>query len=82
MAGMDCFGFRIINCADGNQVIDRSLRTPYESLEPLQMLEYAEMDAQLATMERMARKARIQEEQRRKILRSLLYRAACLFGLV
>lgn len=37
------FNFRIINMADGNQIIDRNLKTPYEALTPLQMVEYAEM---------------------------------------
>lgn len=41
------FNFRIINMADGNQIIDRNLKTPYEALTPLQMVEYAEMDNRL-----------------------------------
>ena len=47
------FDFRIINTADGNQIIDRKLKTPYSSLTPIQMLEYAEMEDRLAYMERM-----------------------------
>ena len=34
------FEFRIINIADGNQIIDRSLKTPYKALTPLQMMKY------------------------------------------
>lgn len=79
---MDCFDFRIINMSDGNQIIDMGIKTPYEALEPIQMLEYSEMDAQLAVMERMAREARRQEEQQRKISRNLLYRLAYLFGIL
>lgn len=38
------FDFRIIDIADGNQIIDRNLKTPYKSLTLLQMVEYLEMD--------------------------------------
>lgn len=34
------FNFRIITTADGNQIIDRNLKTPYEALTPTQMVEY------------------------------------------
>lgn len=50
------FNFRIINTQDGNQIIDRSLKTPYNALTPTQMLEYMEMDNSLAFMDRMERK--------------------------
>ena len=33
------FHFRIITTPDGNQIIDRNLSTPYESLTPMQMAE-------------------------------------------
>lgn len=79
---MDCFDFRIIDMSDGNQIIDMGIKTPYEALEPIQMLEYSEMDAQLAIMERIARETRRQEEQQRKNSYSLLYKAASLFGLI
>lgn len=36
------FNFRIIETTDGNQIIDRNLKTPYNALTPLQMVEYAE----------------------------------------
>ena len=53
------FEFRIIDTADGNQVIDRNLKTPYSALTPLQMVEYVEVDVQLAIMDAMERKAQI-----------------------
>ena len=37
------FNFRIITTADGNQIIDRSLKTPYNALTPTQMLEYTDL---------------------------------------
>lgn len=52
------FDFRIINTADGNQIIDRQLKTPYSSLTPVQMLEYAEKEDRLAYMDRLEKKAR------------------------
>lgn len=76
------FNFRIIDTTDGNQVIDRNLKTPYNALTPLQMIEYAEMDVQFAYMDRMERKARAEAERRRKIARNPIYKMACLCGLV
>ena len=52
------FNFRIINTQDGNQIIDRSLKTPYNALTPTQMLEYMEMDNSLAFMDRMERRGK------------------------
>ncbi len=76
------FEFRIIDTVDGNQIIDRKLKTPYKALTPLQMIEYHEMDVRLAYMDRMERKARAEAERRRKIARNPIYKMACLCGLV
>lgn len=76
------FDFRIIDIADGNQIIDRSLKTPYNALTPLQMVEYLEMDNRLAYMDRMARKARAEAERKRKLVRNPIYKIACLCGMV
>jgi len=51
-------------------------------LTPLQMVEYVEVDIQLAVMDRMRRKARAEEESKRKLLGNPLYRLACLWGLI
>ena len=51
----EMFNFRIIDTADGNQIIDRNLKTPYNALTPTQMMEYMEMDSQLSFMDRMER---------------------------
>ena len=75
------FNFRIINTPDGNQIIDRNLKTPYKALTPLQMVEYQEMDVQLAYMDRMERKAREEAKQRQKLARNPIYKMACLFGI-
>lgn len=58
------FNFRIIDTPDGNQIIDRTLKTPYEALTPVQMVEYTEMDNRMAFMDRMERKAKRKEEKK------------------
>ena len=76
------FNFRIITTADGNQIIDRNLKTPYDALTPTQMMEYMEMDNSLAFMDRMERKAREKSEHMRRIKRNPFYRLACMVGLM
>lgn len=76
------FDFRIINTADGNQIIDRQLKTPYSSLTPVQMLEYAEMEDRLAYMDRLEKKVRQKAEHIRKLAKNPLYKMACIVGLV
>ncbi len=76
------FNFRIINTADGNQIIDRNLKTPYDALTPTQMMEYMEMDNNLAFMDRMERKAREKAEHMRKVAKNPFYRMACMVGLI
>ena len=75
------FNFRIIDTADGNQIIDRQLKTPYTALTPVQMVEYTEMDARLSFMDRIERKARREAEHQRKLLRNPFYRLACILGI-
>ncbi len=76
------FNFRIIDTADGNQIIDRNLKTPYEALTPLQMVEYTEMDNRFAFMDRVERKAKQKAEQMRKLAKNPLYKMACMVGLI
>ena len=75
------FNFRIVNLPDGTQVIDTTLKTPYDALTPLQMVEYIEADVQIAVMDMMKRKAQKEAEQQQKMSRNLFHRAVCLFGL-
>ena len=78
-----CFNFRNIDIADGNQIIDRNLKTPYSALTPLQMVEYIEMDVQLAIMDMMERKAKEETGRKRLVsVRNQIYKIACLWGLV
>lgn len=76
------FNFRIIDTQDGNQVIDTTLKTPYDALTPFQMEEYIEVDTQLDYMDRMKRKEQKEAERRRKLARNPFYRIGCLCGLV
>ena len=70
------FDFKIIECADGLEIIDRRQKTPYTALTPLQMVEYLEVDNQFAIMNRMERKARSEEERQRKLARNPFYKIA------
>ena len=76
------FNFRLINTPDGNQIIDTTLKTPYSSLTPLQMVEYMEMDNQLAYMERMERKQQREAERQRKFTYKLFNKVACMCGIM
>ena len=76
------FDFRNIVCADGTEIIDRNLKTPFDSLTVDQMIEYTETDSQLAFMDRMEREAREEAERRRRSARNPLYKIACMCGLI
>lgn len=76
------FNFRIITTADGNQIIDRNLKTPYSALTPLQMLEYIEVDNQLTVADQMERKAKQKTKHMRKNAKNPLYKLACIVGLI
>ena len=76
------FEFRIIDTADGNQIIDRNLKTPYNTLTPLQMEEYIEIDNQLSYMERMERKQKKEAERKQKFTYRFMHKVACMCGIV
>ena len=76
------FNFRLINTPDGNQIIDTTLKTPYSSLTPIQMVEYMEVDARLAYMKRMERKQKREAERKRKFTYKLFNKVACICGIM
>lgn len=79
------FDFRIIEMPDANQIIDRNLKTPYNTLTTVQMVEYVEVDIQLTIADRMKRKRQREAERQRKLARNpihKLYRLACMYGLI
>ena len=76
------FNFRLINTPDGNQIIDTTLKTPYDSITPIEMLEYMEVDARLEYMRRMERKQKREAERNQKFTYRFMHKVACMCGLV
>lgn len=76
------FNFRLINTPDGNQIIDTTLKTPYDSITPIEMMEYIEIDTRLAYMERMERKQKREAERQRKFTYKFLHKLACVCGIM
>lgn len=76
------FDFRIIDTEDGNQVIDRNLKTPSKALTPIQYMEYTNMEVQLYIADRLKRKVYKEMKRQQKLARSPFYKLACLCGLV
>ena len=76
------FEFRLINTPDGNQIIDTTLKTPYDSITPLEMMEYMEVDAKLEYMKRMERKQQREAEHKRKFTYRFMHKVACMYGIV
>ena len=76
------FDFRIIETPDGNQIIDSTLKTPYDSITPIEMLEYMEVDARLEHMKRIKRKQQRETERKRKFTYKLFHKVACMCGIM
>ena len=76
------FNFRIINTPDGNQIIDETLKTPYDSITPIEMMEYMVVDAQLDYMKRMEQKQKREAERKRKLSYKLFHKVACMCGIM
>ena len=79
---MSEFNFRIINTPDGNQIIDETLKTPYIALSPVQMVEYTEVDNNLAYMRRLERQKRRESERQRKFTYKLFHKVVCACGIM
>ena len=52
---MEAFNFRIIKSTSGAEIIDSTLSTPYNSLTPLQMMDYINVENSLYFAERQRR---------------------------
>ena len=76
------FNFRLINTPDGNQIIDTTLKTPYDSITPIEMMEYMEVDAQLDYMRRMERKQKREAEHKQKFTYKFMHKVACMCGIM
>ena len=79
---MSEFNFRIINTPDGNQIIDETLKTPYAALNPIQMVEYTEVDNNLAYMRGLERQKRREAERQQKFTYKLFHKVACVCGIM
>ena len=75
------FDFTVIEISDDTQVIDRKRGTLIDTLPPEMQTEYMEISDQLAAMDRLKRRARLERERKQRRERNLLYRIACLCGL-
>ena len=62
------FNFRLINTKDGNQIIDTSLKTPYESITPIDM-------------QRQERKRQKEAVHTRRFAHNPLWKLACICGM-
>ena len=78
----DYFNFRIIDMPDGNQIIDNSIKTPFNSLTPEKYIEYMDMDNKLYFMERMKKKQQKETECKQKISYKLFHKVACMCGIM
>lgn len=78
----DYFNFRIIDMPDGSQIIDTTLKTPYDSITPIKMLEYMEVDARLEYMKRMERKQEREAERKQKFTYRFIHKVACMCGIM
>ena len=76
------FNFRLINTPDGNQIIDTTLKTPYDSITPIEMMEYMEVDAKLEHMKRMERKQQREAERKQKLTYRFMHKVACACGIL
>ena len=76
------FNFRLINTPDGNQIIDTTLKTPYDSITAVEMLEYMEVDNRLAYMKRMERKQAREAERKQKFTYRFMHKVACDCGIM
>ena len=56
------FNFRIINTADGSQIIDTTQETSCDSMSAVEMLDYLQVEESLYFAERQRRKIKIQKE--------------------
>ena len=76
------FNFRLIDTPDGNQIIDTTLKTPYDSITAVEMLEYMEVDNRLEYMKRMERKQKSETERKRKFTYKFMHKIACMCGIM
>ena len=75
------FNFRIITTQSGTKIIDRTLITPYNSLNQSEKLEYIIQERILIDADILA-KAKAKKFQRSQRVKNPLYKIALLCGIV
>ena len=76
------FNFRLINLPNGNQLIDEGLKTPYNSLTPVEMVEYKEVEDALYYEEIQKRKHKREAEHKRKFTYRFIHKVAGMCGIM
>lgn len=80
--GSDMFNFRIITTAEGLEIIDRTLTTSSDLLNPFELMDYVALEDTLAFMDRKRRISRKRSRRKRKLARNPLYRLLGIIGLI
>ena len=76
------FNFRIIRTAEGLEIIDRTLSTSSDLLNPFELMDYVALEDTLAFMDRKRRISRKRSRRKRKLARNPLYRVLGIIGLI
>lgn len=80
--GTDMLNFRIITTAEGLEIIDRTLSTSSDLLNPFELMDYVALEDTLAFMDRKRRISRKRSRRKRKLARNPLYRVLGIIGLI
>lgn len=76
------FNFRIITTVEGLEIIDRTLTTSSDLLNPFELMDYVALEDTLAFMDRKRRISRKRSRRKRKLARNPLYRLLGIIGLI
>lgn len=76
------FEFRIFHTADGNQIIDETLKTPYNALTLTQMLEYMEAYDKLTNKQSVERKKRREIKRKNSFFYKLKNKVTYIYNMV
>lgn len=76
------FNFRIIRTAEGLEIIDKTLSTSSDLLNPFELMDYVALEDTLAFMDRKRRISRKRSRRKRKLARNPLYRLLGIIGLI
>lgn len=68
----DYFDFRIVKSEDGTEIVEPGIITLCSSLTPEKLIEYIEMDNQIACMKRMIKREK--KEQRKSFIKNSFFK--------